>query len=141
MSAMYAVYHGPQGLKDIANRCALIRGKKKTFYNKVFGERLETAFSFRVHVSTAVLAAGVRQAGYKLRHEHFFDTLKITPKDDVDALEKRAKQLKINLRYFDDGDVGVSLDEATQLQDLDDLLQVFGSPNTAVSHDSRDFLK
>ncbi|XP_003745096.1 glycine dehydrogenase (decarboxylating), mitochondrial [Galendromus occidentalis] len=105
MSAMYAVYHGPQGLKDIANR---------------------------VHASTAVLAAGVRQAGHKLRHEHFFDTLKIAPKGDVGTLEKRAHQYKINLRYFDDGDVGVSLDEATRLQDLDDLLQIFESPTNAL---------
>ncbi|OQR78771.1 glycine dehydrogenase-like [Tropilaelaps mercedesae] len=98
MSAMYAVYHGPHGLKKIASR---------------------------IHLSTAILAAGIVKAGHSLRYDHFFDTIKVRPNCDLGSIRKRAKERMINLRYFDDGDIGISLDEATRPNDIQDLLDVF----------------
>lgn len=101
MSAMFAVYHGPQGLKDIANK---------------------------VHNLTLVLKHGLEMDGNKLTNEYFFDTLKIVPSIGVDEVRTRANEKKINLRYFDDNEtVGVALDETTTVEDIDDLFYVFGS--------------
>jgi len=99
MSAMFAVYHGPDGLRDIGRR---------------------------VHKATLLLAEGVRSSGNSVENEIFFDTLKIRPKDGVDAVRERAEQKEINLRYFSDGTVGVSVDETVEKLDLADLLWVFG---------------
>ncbi|CAG4937772.1 unnamed protein product [Colias eurytheme] len=100
MSAMYAVYHGPQGLRDIATR---------------------------VHNATLVLDHGLRQRGHKQSNEVYFDTLHIVPNSDhdTDAIKLRAQEKKINLRYFEDGAIGVALDETTTMQDVDDLLWIF----------------
>lgn len=100
MSAMYAVYHGPQGLRDIASR---------------------------VHKATLVLDHGIRQRGHKQSNDVYFDTLHVVPlaEHDTTAIKNRAQQKKINLRYFEDGAVGVALDETTTLQDVDDLLWIF----------------
>ncbi|XP_072940362.1 glycine dehydrogenase (decarboxylating), mitochondrial [Epargyreus clarus] len=100
MSAMYAVYHGPQGLRDIATR---------------------------IHNATLVLDYGIRQRGHKQTNDVYFDTLYIEPvaEHDASAIKARAHEKKINLRYFDDGAVGVALDETTTMQDVDDLLWIF----------------
>ncbi|KAL0840342.1 hypothetical protein ABMA28_015604 [Loxostege sticticalis] len=100
MSAMYAVYHGPQGLRDIATR---------------------------VHNATLVLDHGIRQRGHKQSNDVYFDTLHVVPSNDHNAsdIKARAQAKKINLRYFDDGAVGVALDETTTMQDVDDLLWIF----------------
>ncbi|KAF6200337.1 hypothetical protein GE061_006640 [Apolygus lucorum] len=103
MSAMYAVYHGPKGLKEIATR---------------------------VHKATLILNAGLRTSGNDVHNPQFFDTLKVTPKTSIDELQRRCEEKKINLRYFDDGDVGVSLDETISFNDLSDLLWVFGCTST-----------
>lgn len=103
MSAMYAVYHGPHGLKDIASR---------------------------IHLLTVVLAAGIRKAGHTIRHERFFDTIKIGPSCESSEIRKRAEKLLINLRYFDDGDVGISIDETTKTNDIQDLLDIFTCSTT-----------
>lgn len=104
MSALYAIYHGPQGLRDIATR---------------------------VHNATLLLARGAAGAGHHLEHPRFFDTIKIKPADSQDAIKRRAVEKEINLRYFPDGTVGVSLDETVTEKDLDDLLWVFESKKTA----------
>lgn len=104
MSALYAIYHGPQGLRDIATR---------------------------VHNATLLLARGAVGAGHHLEHPRFFDTIKIKPADSQDAIKRRAVEKEINLRYFADGTVGVSLDETVTEKDLDDLLWVFESKKTA----------
>ncbi len=99
MASMYAVYHGPDGLHRIARR---------------------------VRLFTGILAAGVRQAGYTLNESPVFDTLKISggPRDQA-AIKYAAQASKINLRYYDDGAIGVSLDEATSTDDLAALLTIF----------------
>lgn len=99
MAAMFAVYHGPRGLERIAQR---------------------------VHQSTLILAQGLRDAGHTVHNELFFDTLKVTPASGAAAaVRARAEAKRINLRYFADGDVGVSLDETVRESDIDDLLDVF----------------
>ncbi|XP_048045309.1 glycine dehydrogenase (decarboxylating), mitochondrial [Megalobrama amblycephala] len=104
MAAMYALYHGPQGLRHIAER---------------------------THNATLILAEGLKRAGHKLQHENFFDTLKINcGVAGKDILEK-ATQREINLRLYSDGVLGVSLDETVTERDLDDLLWIFGCESSA----------
>lgn len=61
----------------------------------------------------------------------YFDTLHVVPlaEHDATAIKTRAQQKKINLRYFDDGAIGVALDETTTMQDVDDLLWIFDCKN------------
>lgn len=70
---------------------------------------------------------GIRQRGHKQSNEVFFDTLHIIPvaEHDESAIKARAQEKKINLRYFEDGAIGVALDETTKMEDVDDLLWVF----------------
>ncbi|XP_063217325.1 glycine dehydrogenase (decarboxylating), mitochondrial isoform X2 [Bacillus rossius redtenbacheri] len=100
MAAMYAVYYGPQGLKEIATT---------------------------VHHAALMLAQGVRESGNTVTNPVFFDTLKIIPSMDQGEIEHRAKQKEINLRYYEDGSVGVALDETVSIEDVEDLLWVFGA--------------
>ncbi|RCN25063.1 glycine dehydrogenase [Ancylostoma caninum] len=97
MSAMYAVYHGPKRLLEIARA---------------------------IHKSTAFLESELHKAGHSTAHKDYFDTLKVTVKD-LTAFKQRAEEKHMNFRYFADGAVGVSLDEATKPSDLLDLLYVF----------------
>ncbi|CAI4230892.1 unnamed protein product [Auanema sp. JU1783] len=97
MAAMYAVYHGPKRLAEIA--------------------RL-------VHKSTATLAYHLKEAGLVVEHKNFFDTLKVHV-DDMNSFKTRAEEKKMNFRHFEDGSVGVSLDETTKIPDLIDLIYVF----------------
>jgi len=98
IASMYAVYHGPEGVKAIA---------------------------VRIHDATKILAAALLSGGFTVRHDDFFDTLRIEVQD-AEQLRERAIQNKINLRYFEDGSVGVSLDETVSEGDLESLLEVFG---------------
>ena len=103
MASMYAVYHGPNGLERIARRIQLL---------------------------TATLAAALKELGYRLnQHDSglFFDTLKIAggPRTQ-EALRQAANARNINLRLYEDGAVGVSLDEKTTVAELRALLHIFG---------------
>lgn len=99
MAGFYGVYHGPEGLRRIATR---------------------------VHALTSTLAEGVAKLGHTLVHESFFDTLRVRVEgDEGAAVVARALELGINLRLFDDGTVGVALDETVDPDDLDDLFAAF----------------
>ena len=103
MASMYAVYHGPKGLRDIATR---------------------------VHDLTKTLAEGLEHTGHSVRHDAFFDTLRVDLQDATQAqVRKRAEAHEINLRYYDDGSVGVALDQTVSAEDLDALFTVFGATN------------
>lgn len=106
MAAMYAVYHGPQGLKDIANR---------------------------VHTLTTVLATGVTAAGHSLVNDTYFDTLTIKLQGTTaDALLAEAvSKYEINLFKVNDSTVSISLDETVTERDLNDLLALFSASSTA----------
>ena len=98
MSAFYAMWHGPIGLKLIAQR---------------------------IHNQTHAFALALNSAGIKTINETYFDTLTIEVKSAAEV-HKRAKELRINLRSIDDTHVGVSFDETTTGKDLQDLATVFG---------------
>lgn len=104
ISAMYAVYHGPSGLKQIAEH---------------------------THQHALLLAQALKQEGNTIVNELFFDTIKIKPKDDLGKIRERAEAKKINLRYFDDNThVSISTDETISKKDINDLLNIFGSQKT-----------
>lgn len=102
MSAMYAVYHGPKGLKNIA---------------------------LRVHGLTKVLEIGLKHLGFSQENKYYFDTLKITlPSAEAkEKLHQTALDNSINIRYFEDASVGISLDETTSNSDVQALLNIFES--------------
>uniref|UniRef100_A0A3Q3NIX3 glycine dehydrogenase (aminomethyl-transferring) n=1 Tax=Labrus bergylta TaxID=56723 RepID=A0A3Q3NIX3_9LABR len=104
MAAMFALYHGPQGLKHIAER---------------------------THNAALILAEGLKRAGHRLHSDMFFDTLKINCSVAAKDIYERAVQREINLRVYNEGVVGVSLDETVTERDLDDLLWVFGCESSA----------
>jgi glycine dehydrogenase len=105
MAAMYAVYHGPDGLRAIARR---------------------------VHALAATLAAGLRRLGYQLAAEPFFDTLRVElaggPVGTADELLAAAAARRINLRRLGDAAVAVALDETTTAGGVEELLAVFAGP-------------
>jgi glycine dehydrogenase len=100
IAGMYAVYHGPRGLRRIAQR---------------------------VHALTAALAAGLRRLGLDPGDAPFFDTLKITlDAAQRERVLEATRRKRINLRVYPDGvSVGLSLDEATTATDVEDLLRCF----------------
>ncbi|MGR5295189.1 aminomethyl-transferring glycine dehydrogenase [Vibrio mediterranei] len=98
MAAFYAVYHGEEGLKTIARR---------------------------THHMTAILAAGLTKSGYELAHNSFFDTITVNTGDNTDKLLQKAMASDINLRQLD-GQIGISFDETTTIEDINVLFAVFG---------------
>ena len=102
MASMYAVYHGPKGLKDIAAN---------------------------IHRKTTVLASKLKAIGYEVKTDNYFDTLQILPPTDVTvtAIKELAEKQHINFRYIDNRSVGVSLDETTNLNGLQKILDVFAT--------------
>jgi len=101
MASMYAVYHGPKGLRRIAQR---------------------------VHLLTELLAKGLRHLGYTVNDAPVFDTLKISggPRTQAELIAA-ADAHRINLRTYADGAVGISLDEAITLAELQSLFTIFGA--------------
>ena len=99
MAGMYAVWHGPEGLRRIARR---------------------------VNLQARLLAAAAVRAGYTLRHDGFFDTLTL---DDGDAaLVARAAEAGFNLRALPDGGVSMALDETVMRDELGQLAALLGAP-------------
>lgn len=103
MAGMYAVYHGPDGLKEIAEN---------------------------IHNLTLKLAEGLKQLGYKIGAESFFDTIRITvgadsPLKSAKEIIDAAENLGINFRTFDEQTVGISLDETTTETDVQNIWQIF----------------
>jgi len=99
IASMYAVYHGPRGLRTIAHR---------------------------VNRLTNQLADSLRSAGVKVAHENFFDTLRIDLNNPDDVIGRAAKA-GINLRRLDKGAVAISLDETTTEKDIGALSELFGA--------------
>lgn len=103
MASFYAVYHGPDGLREIAER---------------------------VHANAGFLAEELVNLGYTQENKNFFDTLKIRlpEKASLEVLRETALECKVNLRYYDDEQyVGLSIDETTQPEDMGVLLYIFAS--------------
>jgi glycine dehydrogenase len=98
MAGMYAVYHGPRGLKYIANK---------------------------VHSSTATLADALEKMGLYQTNSSFFDT--ITFKADAKLVRPEAEKNEVNFFYPDENTVSIALNEATSLKDLQQIVDIFAS--------------
>ena len=97
MAAMYAVYHGPEGLRNIARRVALL---------------------------TQTLANALEERGYDVVNEYFFDTIVIRV-EDVAPFKQKAERQRLNFRYYSNNLIGISLDETTSPSDLFDIINSF----------------
>ncbi len=110
MASMYAVYHGPEGLRRIAQRTSLL---------------------------TSVLAAGLRRLDYEVVNAKAFDTISVRARSisEADAIMTAALTAGANLRRVDDTVIGISLDETSTRQDVEDLWSWFaiGSEATATT--------
>lgn len=107
MSAMFAVYHGPEGLKDIANN---------------------------IHNGAITLSHAMKRAGHQQLNQVFFDTIRVVPNGlTIDEIKERAEKKKINLRYLSDGSITIALDETVKTDDLEDLLWVFKADSLAAT--------
>ncbi|MBB1632757.1 aminomethyl-transferring glycine dehydrogenase [Cupriavidus sp. UME77] len=109
MASMYAVYHGPQGLKRIAQR---------------------------VHRLTATLAGGLEQLGYTRTNATFFDTLTLETGFNTEALHASATARGINLRHAGATRIGISLDETASREDVVALLEIFAHGKPVPSFDA-----
>lgn len=107
IAAMYAVYHGPQGLKKIA---------------------------LRVHQLTCSLAAELKAEGIKITNTAFFDTV-VVEHNDTAAVKEMAERFNINFHYYNDGKIGISLDETTTQEDVLDIIEVFGRKKASLNID------
>lgn len=99
MAAMYAVYHGPQGLKRIATR---------------------------IHNLTQILALGLDKMGYKVINSQYFDTLTVQT-EKASSILTLAEKLEMNFRFTQPNLLGISLDETTQFADLDLIFKSFNN--------------
>ncbi len=100
MAGMYSVFHGPNGLKYIANK---------------------------VHAAAATLANELKKLGYNQTNNAFFDTIVV--KADAKKVNKLALENEINFYYIDDTSVSISLNETTSISDLNKILEVFAAAN------------
>jgi glycine dehydrogenase len=107
MAAMYAVYHGPVGLKNIAKRIALL---------------------------TQTVADAIEERGFELIAENFFDSITVKT-SNLDVIRQKAEKQRINLRYINHELIGISLDETTEVADLFDLINCFENDTDPVAFD------
>ena len=107
MAAMYAVFHGPDGLKNIAKRVAVL---------------------------TQTVGGAIEELGFELLSNSYFDTITVRV-DDIAPIKEKALRQQINLRYFDNNHIGISLDETTLTEDLYDLINCFENDKNPVAFD------
>jgi glycine dehydrogenase len=99
MASMYAVYHGPENIKKIAER---------------------------INNLTKYLSFSLRQLGLEQINDNYFDTISILlDKEKQNAIKKKALESEINLRYFENGNIGISLSEVTTFDDVNQIIEVF----------------
>ena len=104
MAGMYAAYHGPNGIREIARH---------------------------INILTGVLATEVQKYGYKQLNANFFDTLLISLPESakMNKLHKLAVESHVNFNYIGEDKIGISLDETTSLEDVNLVLHIFASAN------------
>jgi glycine dehydrogenase len=99
MAAMFACYHGPDGLREIASR---------------------------IHLLTEVLARGLKRLGYEVGPKTFFDTIRVSVGDNpAEGILNSAEAARMNFRVIGEHALGIALDETTTEKDLVDILRVF----------------
>ena len=100
MAAMYAVYHGPQGLKDIATRISIL---------------------------THALSDGLRELGFEPVHEYFFDTIQLKIEDQRKTSFDCRRTQNMNFYYEEPGKLSISVGETSSQSDILDILSVFAT--------------
>src|SRR5690554_3468246 len=98
MAGFYTVYHGPKGIKKIANR---------------------------IHSITVLLVKALTELGYKIENKSFFDTITIQAGNLIESIHAESINQEINLRYDSSTTVGISIDETTTIEDIKSLIKVF----------------
>ena len=99
MAGMYAVYHGPKGLQNISSK---------------------------IHFSAVTLAEALRKLGYEQLNESFFDTLKVETGDvSTELIREIALQRECNFRYINSHVVGISINETTNLEAINEIVEIF----------------
>lgn len=111
MAGFYAVYYGPEGIKETAER---------------------------IHAAAVWLSKQLARLGYEQKNETIFDTLRISLPAQVTVQKLRTIALskRVNLRYFGNGDVGISIDETTTLADMNQIVSIFGIAAEKATHDT-----
>lgn len=107
MAGMYAAYHGPKGLKAIAER---------------------------IHGLTVVLDKALKELGYQQENKHYFDTLSLDLGELVDTIHAEALNHEINLHYRGSS-VSITIDETTRLEDIETLARIFAKAKGKTAHD------
>ncbi len=107
MAAMYAIFHGATGLKNIANRIAIL---------------------------TQTVAEAIEARGFEIESNSFFDTITVKV-ESVNSIKEKAIYQQINLRYFDEKHIGISIGETTMPEDLFNLINCFEDDISPVSFD------
>ena len=104
MAGMYTVYHGAEGIKRIA---------------------------LNIHSIAGILSDGLKKFGYEQTNNNFFDTLNIIIPDQVkiDDIKRMALEKTINFRYVSTKEICISIDETTNLFDLNNILEIFAIAN------------
>ena len=99
MASMYAVYHGKDGIKNIA---------------------------LNIHQKTVQLANEIQKIGFKNLNNYYFDTLRIQV-ENANTIQEIAEKSEINFRYNNDGTIGISVDETTSAKDLENIVTIFAA--------------
>lgn len=104
MASFYAVYHGQEGITGIAER---------------------------IHSIASLISEEAEKLGYHQVNDNYFDTLKIQIPNQVrhSDITRYSTELEMNFRYFDSGEVGISIDETTNIDDINWILEVFAKAN------------
>jgi glycine dehydrogenase len=104
MAGMYAIWHGPKGIRQISRH---------------------------INILTGVLSQEIQKYGYKQLNTYFFDTLNIELPEgaNIEHIRTRTLESGINLRYIDMNHIGISIDETTELTDINLLLSIFAVAN------------
>ena len=100
MAGMFGTYHGPQGIKKIAAK---------------------------THGLTKTLEAALTALGFKQLNANYFDTLYIDANGKTDAIKKASEAASINFRYFPNGNIGIAIDETTEVENIVQIVDIFAS--------------
>jgi glycine dehydrogenase len=98
MASMYAVYHGPEGIREIATE---------------------------VHHKVVQLANGLQQLGFQQKNTYFFDTILVDAAAQATAIRELAISQSFNFRFLENGDIAISIDETTRTSDISAILSIF----------------
>ena len=106
MAGMYGVYHGAEGIREIAEG---------------------------IHGKAVYMSEMLQAYGYEQENTEFFDTLKIRTENGIEAVKEAAEELGINLYFDEEGWIGLSIDETVTVDDMNDLIDLFAQASDNMS--------